>query len=68
MFMKAGDSETRKSWGQKKQQGSLGRAAVGPLESQRKGALETGSGSQPRMSLPEPVAPLAARLVGTLSI
>ena len=43
-FIKAGDSEIRKGLAQKKQQDSLGWAALAPWEVREKGDLGTGSG------------------------
>ena len=44
MFVKAGHSKTRKGLAEKKQQESLGWAALAHWEVREKGALETGSG------------------------
>ena len=56
LFLKAGGSETRKGLAKRKQQESLGWAALGPWEVRERGTSETDSGDQPGTSCQLPIA------------
>ena len=66
-FLKAGDYETRKGLGQKKQQESPGNAAVAHWDVREKGTWRQGHGVIPGDAA-MPVAPLATSLRGSLSV
>ena len=62
-FIKAEDSEPRKSLAQKEQQERLGWAALAHWEVREKGALGTGSGDQPGARCQLPIVPWVASVL-----